>query len=547
MANATGPSDSTSTHWGTALFVIIIGGFMAILDTSIVNIAIPKLESVFSVNTQEIQWVVTIYLLTLGAVVPLAGWLGDHFGFRRIYMAALVVFTVGSALSGLSWDLGSLMVFRVLQAIGGGLIMPITMAMVYRMVPRTQIGMAMGIWGVTAIVAPAIGPALGGYLVQYVDWRLIFYINVPIGILGFFLSLVFVPAFAPTQRVPLDGVGFALSASGLFGLLLGLSQGETWGWTSEPIVLIVAASVLVLGLFVLWELTVSHPLLDLRVFRHGSFAVANLITVVVTIGMFAGVFYVPLFLQTVVGYGAMKTGFMMMPSALATALTMGISGRLYDKIGAKPLVIPGLIILAYATYLLHNLSVNTPVIDVIFWLSVRGLGIGLTMMPAIAAGMSRVPADLVATGSAINNIVQRLAGSFGLAALTAVLVRQEGVHSVYLSSVYTPVSSALQNVLRVMSQQLAATGISPFDEKILSLTLIHSQVLETAFVMALDDVFVLAMAITLLGIIFAIFLQSFHQTPIATKSREPSPATGAKDSKTVQDTSATVGKSRSAS
>jgi hypothetical protein len=169
------------------------------------------------------------------------------------------------------------------------------------------------------------------------------------------------------------------------------------------------------------------------------------------------------------------------------------------------------------------------------------------MMPAIAAGMSRVPADLVATGSAINNIVQRVAGSFGLAALTAVLVRQEAVHSVYLSSVYTPVSRTLQNVIRVMSQQLATTGISPFDEKILSLTLIHSQVLETAFVMALDDVFVLAMAITLLGIIFAIFLQSYHQAPIATKSRAPLAAPGAKDSKTVQDTSAMADKSRSAS
>ena len=270
-------SVETVSNWGPALFVLVIGGFMAILDTSIVNIAIPKLESVFSVNTQKVQWVVTIYLLTLGAVVPLAGWLGDRYGYRRVYMASLAIFTAGSALSGLSWSLGALMGFRVLQAVGGGLIMPITMAMLYRMVPRKRIGTAMGIWGLTAIVAPAIGPTLGGYLVQYVDWRLIFYINVPIGILGFFLSLAFVPAFSPTSRVPLDGTGFVLVASGLFGLLLGLSEGETWGWTSEPIVLILSASILLLILFVLWEFRTPHPLLDLRVFAHGSFAVANLI------------------------------------------------------------------------------------------------------------------------------------------------------------------------------------------------------------------------------------------------------------------------------
>ncbi|WP_028962226.1 DHA2 family efflux MFS transporter permease subunit [Sulfobacillus thermosulfidooxidans] len=509
MASRSNETEYTA-NWGPALFVLVIGGFMAILDTSIVNIAIPKLESVFSVNTQQVQWVVTIYLLTLGAVVPLAGWLGERFGYRRIYMTSLAVFTVGSALSGLSWSLGTLMVFRVLQATGGGLIMPITMAMLYRMVPRNRIGTAMGIWGLTAIVAPAIGPTLGGYLVEYVNWRLIFYINVPIGIIGLFLSLAFVPPFAPTSKIPLDTVGFVLAAGGLFGLLLGLSEGETWGWTSEPIVLILGASSLLLILFVLWELTTEHPLLDLRVFAHGSFAVANIITVIVTMGMFAGIFYVPLFLQTVVGYGALETGLMLMPSALATALTMGLSGRLYDKIGAKPLVIPGLLILAYTTYLLHNLSVNTPVSDVVLWLSLRGLGIGLTMMPAITAGMSRVPTALVGTGSAINNIVQRVAGSFGLAVLTAVLTHQEAVHEVYLSSAYTPISPVAENLLHTLAQYFASLGIPLTEVDPLALTLLHENILQQAFVMAMDDVFVLASWITLTGLIFAIMLKSYH-------------------------------------
>ena len=158
-------ASQTQRHWGVALAVLVIGAFMAILDSSIVNIAIPKLESVFSVNTAEVQWVVTIYLLVLGVVVPAAGYLGDRFGYRTVYMAALVIFTIGSALSGLSWSLNVLTVFRVVQALGGGLIMPITMAMVYRIVPRQQIGTAMGFWGLAIIVAPAIGPTLGGYLV----------------------------------------------------------------------------------------------------------------------------------------------------------------------------------------------------------------------------------------------------------------------------------------------------------------------------------------------------------------------------------------------
>ena len=522
MANRKNSLETVS-NWGPALFVLVIGGFMAILDTSIVNIAVPKLESVFSVNTQQVQWVVTIYLLTLGAVVPLAGWLGDRYGYRRIYMASLAVFTVGSALSGLSWSLGVLMIFRVLQAVGGGLIMPITMAMLYRMVPRDRIGTAMGIWGLTAIVAPAIGPTLGGYLVQYVDWRLIFYINVPIGILGVFLSLAYVPPFAPTSKVPLDTPGFVFVGAGLFGLLLGLSEGESWGWTSEPIVLILGGSILLLILFVLWEFQSRHPLLDLRVFAHGSFAVANLITVIVTIGMFSGIFYVPLFLQTVAGYGAMKTGLMLMPSAFATALTMGLSGRLYDKIGARPLVIPGLLILAYTTYLLHNLSVNSSVGEVVLWLSLRGLGIGLTMMPAMTAGMSRVPTALVGTGSSINNIVQRVAGSFGLAALTAVLTHQEAVHQLYLSSSFTPASRVAQGVIKTFTQHLSELGMAAGHANDLTLTLLEQQIFKSSFVMAMDDVFVLAAWITLAGLVLALFLKSFHAVHESSQTQSGDP------------------------
>ncbi|WP_430626141.1 DHA2 family efflux MFS transporter permease subunit [Sulfobacillus thermotolerans] len=319
---------ANSRHWGVALAVLILGGFMAILDTSIVNIAIPKLESVFSVDTAEVQWVVTIYMLTLGVVVPLAGYLGERFGYRTIYVISLIVFTIGSALSGLSWSLGVLTVFRVLQALGGGLIMPITMAMVYRIVPRDRIGTAMGFWGLGIIVAPAIGPTLGGWLVEYINWRLIFYINVPIGIIGVLLALAYVPKFPSRHMGTFDLMGFILSASGLFGLLLALSEGQTWGWGSEPIILLLVGSVFLLILFSLWELSVEHPLLDLRVFSRGSFTMANLLVVVITVSMYSGLFYVPLFLQTVVGYGALETGLMMMPAALASAIMMPISGRL---------------------------------------------------------------------------------------------------------------------------------------------------------------------------------------------------------------------------
>ncbi len=500
----------TQRHWGVALAVLVIGGFMAILDSSIVNIAIPTLENVFSVNTAQVQWVVTIYLLVLGVVVPAAGYLGDRFGYRSVYVAALVIFTIGSALSGLSWSLNVLTVFRVVQALGGGLIMPITMAMVYSIVPRRQIGTAMGFWGLAIIVAPAIGPTLGGYLVEYVNWRLIFYINVPIGILGVLLAYMFVPKFPRVKTSAFDFLGFLLTASGLFGLLLALSEGETWGWGSEPIVLLLTASGFLLLLFVLWEFRAKHPLLDLRVFKFGSFGLSNVLVVLVVVAMYSGVFYVPLFLQTIVGFGAMKTGLIMMPSAFASALMMPIAGRIYDKIGARALVFSGMTLLAVTTYLLHNLSTGTSVGQVILWLTLRGVGMGMAMMPVTTAGMSAVPTEHVGGASAINNIMQRVAGSFGLAGLTALLQHQSTMHAQMLASSYTPTSASATQLFHGLQGMIAGEGIPGIQALHITMTTLHGMIEQQAFVMGIDDVFVAASAFIVVGAVLSLALKTYR-------------------------------------
>ncbi len=505
-------------HWGVPLAVLVIGAFMAILDSSIVNIAIRKLESVFSVDTAQVQWVVTIYLLVLGVVVPAAGYLGERFGYRRVYITSLVVFTIGSALSGLAWGLQVLTVFRVLQALGGGLIMPITMAMVYRIVPRQKIGTAMGFWGLAIIVAPAIGPTLGGYLVEYVNWRLIFYINVPIGIVGVFLALLYVPPFPRITGGRFDATGFVVVAGGLFGLLLALSEGQTWGWGSESIVLLLMGSGLLLLFFVLWELRVPQPLLDLRVFRFGSFGLSNILVVLVTVAMYSGIFYVPLFLQTIAGFGAMKTGLIMMPAALASAIMMPVSGRIYDKIGARPLVFAGMTLLAVTTYLLHNLSANTSVGDVVFWLTLRGFGMGMAMMPVTTAGMSAVPTEHVGGASAINNIMQRVAGSFGLAALTALLERQAAMHAQMLASAYTPVSGSAMQLVQGLHGLFAREGIPGVQAAQLTVTTLYGMVQQEAFVMGMDDVFVAAALFIVAGAILALALKTYRTQEVPAPS-----------------------------
>ena len=220
-ASVTGAGGSGLTGgWLVPVLVALIGAFMSILDTSIVNVAIPTIMNVFNANTSTVAWVVTIYMLVMGIVVPLSGWLGDKLGFKRLYILSMAVFAFGSLLCAMSWSINTLIAARVLQALGGGMIMPTTMAMIYRMVPKKRIGSAMGIFGIALLVAPAIGPALGGYLVEYVNWRWIFTINLPIGVIGILLSLFLLPEFQTREAGRLDIGGALTAATGLFCLLL---------------------------------------------------------------------------------------------------------------------------------------------------------------------------------------------------------------------------------------------------------------------------------------------------------------------------------------
>lgn len=500
----------SGNRWIAALLVTVIGGFMAILDSSIVNVAIPKIMTVFGMTTDQVQWVVTIYLLTLGVVVPTSAWLGDRYGYKQIYIVSLAAFTVGSMLSGIAWSGPVLIGFRVLQALGGGMIMPVMTAMVFRMVPRDRLGSAMGILGVAIIMAPAIGPTIGGYLVQYVDWRLIFYINVPIGIIGVLLARRVLPEFERHPVGPFDWPGFLTSAGGLFALLYGLSQGPTLGWTSEQILVLLYVAAVLLTFFVFWELRVEHPLLDMRVFKYLEFSLSNVLVITTTIALFSGIFYIPLFLQNVAGMGAFETGLILMPAALVTGALMPISGRLYDRIGARPLAIVGLIVVAWSTYLLHNLAVNTPNTTIIGWLVLRSVGMGIMMMPVQTVGLSVIPTRQVGYASAISNIIQRVAGSFGIAYLTAYMSHQMAAHQTALSAAVSPANPGVMQMVGGLSR-LAAAAVGPSGAQVVANEYLAGLVAQRSFVSAVDDIFSLTAIVLLVGIIPALFLR-YHKS-----------------------------------
>jgi EmrB/QacA subfamily drug resistance transporter len=419
---ATAPS---AAGWRIPLAVLIAGMFMSVLDVSIVNVAIATIQSDFGGSTADVAWITTAYSLVLGVVVPASAWLGDRFGLDRVYVIALAGFALSSALCGLAWSLNSLIAFRVIQAIPGGLLPVVTLTMVYRIVPREKIGTAMGMYGLGIVFAPAIGPTLGGYLVEYVSWRLVFFINVPVGVLGLIAAAVALPKFARAPTRPFDVWGFITVASGLVALLLAFSEGQSWGWFSYRVLILIVGGFLMLALFVTIELEVDHPLLDLRVFHSTAYTTSLIIMSVMMTGMFATLFYIPLFLQVGQGYQALNTGLLLLPQALVMAILMPVSGRWYDKIGPRWLVVSGLLVAAIGSYGLAQINPDIPRDEVVLWMCIRAAGVGMAMMSIMTGGLAALSPDLTNSGSAINTVAQRVSAALGLAALTAMATAQQ--------------------------------------------------------------------------------------------------------------------------
>jgi len=393
--------------------------FMSVLDINIVNVAIPSMQKSYGVTKEDIEWVVTSYSLMLGVVVPVSGWLGDRIGLHRVYLFSLLAFSVGSALCGVAGNLQAMVCFRFLQAIPGGLLPVITLTMISRMVPRQQLGTAMGIYGLGVVVAPAVGPTLGGYLVEYYDWRWIFMINVPIGILGALAAFFLLPTFAPRPVSRFDWLGFVTLASALLALLLALSKGQDWGWFDYPVLPLIAASITLLALFVVIELASAHPLFDLPILARWQFVNPMVLILVAFVGFFGEIYLVPVFLQQGQRITPVHTGLTLMPQAVAMAALMPVGGQLYDKIGARIPAFLGLLILSGGSFLLANMPPTVGQREIVVYTWMWGVGVALMMMPTMTAGLSAVPQSHDNQASAATNVVQRVGGALGLPVLTA--------------------------------------------------------------------------------------------------------------------------------
>lgn len=490
--------------WVLPVLVTVIGGFMSVLDSSIVNVAISAIMHAFDVDTSQIEWVITIYMLAMASVIPLCAWAGDKFGEKALFIFSISVFTLGSFFCAISWSLSVLIVARVLQALGGGFLMPLMMTMCKKIVPKENFASAMGFIGVAMLLAPALGPTIGGFLVDYFNWRWIFTINIPIGIIGVLLSIFFLPKLPARECGKLD-IGGALTAIAmLFSLLLALSKGAVWGWTSESTILLFYLSFCSLILFLYIELTAKKPLLNLRVFQSRTFTLANLIIVVSNIGLYSVLYFVPLFIQNIKGLGAFQTGLIMLPGALISGMMMPIIGKLYTKYGPRPLTLFGLIVLAITTFQFHYLDTNTSNNLILLWLVFRGVGMSFAMMPAQTSALDSVKPEFAGSASAITNIISRIGGSFGIAVLTCILSSRETFHATItgwkISANNPAVSDLLQKFSSLLGANDSATAYAAGGSALKEL------VAGAAFVQSLDDIFIISSIIIIVGLIPTLFL-----------------------------------------
>jgi EmrB/QacA subfamily drug resistance transporter len=403
-------------------FVVIVGAIMVILDQTVVNVALPTLESDFKVTLADVQWIVTAYALALASVIPLTGWLTDRYGTKRVLVVSQVLFTMGSVLCGLAWSNNVLIAFRVLQGLGGALIMPVGMAILMGATKPEERGRMMAVLGAPMMIGPVLGPTLGGWLVQSASWRLIFYINLPIGIAGALLSL-FILREARHERLrqPLDVIGLALIVPAMLGVVYGLGQPNTYGWGSVQTLLPLFGGLALLVAFCVFELRQRFPLIEIRVFQDAAFRASTALGFLIPMALFGVVILMPLFLQQVQGYGALDSGLILATQGLAAAAASPISGYLTDKVGARAVVPVGLSLLVVATVWLTTISPSTSTATVCLMMVLRGLGMGFSMMPAMSAAFVTLAPSMISRATSVTNVIQRVASGLGTAVMATIL------------------------------------------------------------------------------------------------------------------------------
>jgi len=418
MSNATA---NTVLKRGPIVASLIIGAFVALLAQTLLNVALPKMMEDLGVSANTIQWLSTGYLLVNGVLIPVSAYLIDRFTARKLFITAVGLFTAGTVLSAVAPNFEVLLTGRLVQAAGAGILMPLMSVIFLTIFPIQERGKAMGMMGLAMIFAPAVGPTLSGWVVEHYDWRVLFYIVLPISVFALIYGAISMKNVTKNTMPKLDALGIALSTIGFGGLLYGFSDAGRDGWDSPRVIASLVAGVISLALFFWREWKMEKPILEFRVFKYNMYSLTTVINVIITMAMFSGMILLPIYLQNIRGFTPLEAGLLLLPGAILMGIMSPITGIIFDKIGARWLSVVGLLITVFTTYEFSNLTAETTYTHMIWMYTLRMFGMSMLMMPIQTAGMNQLPQRLNAHGSAMSQTLRNVAGALGTAFLVTIM------------------------------------------------------------------------------------------------------------------------------
>jgi MFS transporter, DHA2 family, multidrug resistance protein len=496
------PPDEGAEHKYLIAFAVVLAALMQVIDSSIVNVALPDMMGNLGASLDEIAWVSTGYILASVIIIPLTGWLGEFFGRKRYFVGSIVIFTVASFLCGASHSLAALVFWRIIQGLGGGALMTVSQAVLFESFPRREAGTAMALFGLGVMVGPTIGPTLGGWLTDNYGWPWIFYVNIPVGILAAAMITGYVHDPEYQKRPPsVDYIGIALLAVSVGSLQYLLEYGQREDWFDSRAMVTLAVTAVLTGVFLVWrEMTAEHPVIDFRVLRHRQMWVGTLLGVVMGVGLFASVFTLPVFLQGNLRMTAQQTGIVLLPGALATAVSMAVVGKLTNRIDPRILITTGALLFAEAMFKLSRITGESGRNDFFWALIFRGVGLGMMFVPLTTITLAELDVRELAQGTGLYNFFRQLGGSLGIAAIATLLSHYTAQFRAILAEHIAMGDPGTLARLDMMTRAMIGRGADAWTARQRALALMDGQLMSQASVIAYSRIYVLS-AVLILALI----------------------------------------------
>ncbi|WP_102349092.1 DHA2 family efflux MFS transporter permease subunit [Bacillus sp. Marseille-P3661] len=442
--------------------VLMVGAFIAFLNNTLLNIALPSIMIDLAVNTATVQWLTTGFMLVNGIMIPTTAFLIQKYSVRHLFLAAMCLFSAGTILAGVAHIFPVLLAGRMIQASGTAIMMPLLMNVMLVSFPVEKRGTAMGFFGLIMMAAPAIGPTLSGWIVEHYDWRMLFHFVAPISVVILLLGFFLLKDKKDKVHIHLDTVSLLLSSIGFGGLLYGFSSAGSKGWDNAQVYVTIIVGIIALVLFIIRQAKLERPMLNFSIFKYPMFALSSAITMVLNMAMFSGMLLLPIYVQTLRGISPFDAGLMLLPGAILMSLMSPITGRLFDKFGGRALAVTGLTILTIGTYYLSTLTFETSYTYLMVLHAFRMFGISMVMMPVSTNGLNQLPAQFYPHGTAMNNTLNQVSGAIGTALLVTIMSNRTESSLAELAADATghPAGATAADIQQQITAQAMLAGIN---------------------------------------------------------------------------------------